>query len=195
MRLCFATNNEHKLEEAKLLLGKKFSVLKLEDIGCFEELPETTGTIFGNSRQKAAYVHENFNVDCFADDSGLEVEALGNLPGVDSAVYAGPQRSHTDNINLLLKNLKTVNAREARFVTVITLIVAGQTFQFEGTLSGKIINEPRGSGGFGYDSVFVPEGLTKTLAELTIEEKNKISHRAKALHMLIAFLFSGNLYH
>ncbi len=188
MTICFATNNEHKLSEVKSLLGKKIELLSLKDIGCVEELAETTGTIHGNSNQKAEYVHVNYHVDCFSDDSGLEVEALGNAPGVDSAIYAGSQRSHQDNINLLLKNLEGNDNRKASFITVITLIVSGNTFQFEGILKGKIIDEPRGSGGFGYDPVFVPEGSLKTLAELTMEEKNKISHRAKAIQKLMKFL-------
>ena len=188
MRLCFATRNQHKLEEVKSLLKDTFSILDLDDIGCTEELPETTGTIHGNSKQKAVYVNRKFGVDCFADDSGLEVAELNQAPGVDSAIYAGSQRSHTDNLNLLLKNLAGINKREARFITVITLILAGKTFQFEGVLSGTITGEPRGLGGFGYDPVFIPNGLTKTLAELTLEEKNAISHRAKAVKHLVEFL-------
>lgn len=192
MNLCFATNNDHKLEEARGILNSKFQVLSLRDIGCNEELPETTGTIQGNSGQKAEYVFNNYKINCFADDSGLEVRALNNAPGVDSAHYAGSQRSHKDNINLLLKNLDGIEERSARFITVITLIISGESFQFEGTLEGKILNEPHGSNGFGYDPVFVPNGQDKTLAEMTMEEKNKISHRAKALQKLVEYLVSKN---
>jgi XTP/dITP diphosphohydrolase len=191
MKLCFATYNAHKLAEVKSLLDKKFQVLSLHDIGCMEELAETTGTISGNSNQKAEYVYSKYNVNCFADDSGLEVTALNNEPGVDSAIYAGPQRSHDDNINLLLKNLTGSENRTARFITVITLIISDKHFQFEGVLNGRIIKEKLGSGGFGYDPVFVPDGFDKTLAQMTMEEKNKVSHRAKAVEKLVAFLESN----
>src|SRR5437868_11804978 len=191
MKLCFATNNAHKLAEVKSLLEKKFQVLSLQDIGCMEELAETTGTISGNSNQKAEYVYSKYNVNCFADDSGLEVTALNNEPGVDSAIYAGPQRSHDDNINLLLKNLMRSENRTARFITVITIIISDKHLQFEGVLNGRIIKDKRGSGGFGYDPVFVPDGFDKTLAQMTMEEKNKISHRAKAVEKLVAFLESN----
>src|SRR5258705_8426960 len=154
MKLCFARNNAHKLSEVKSLLEGKFQIVSLQDIGCNEELPETTGTIPGNSNQKAEYVYTNYQVDCFADDSGLEVAMLNNKPGVDSAIYAGPQRSHDDNIRLLLKNLEGKGDRSARFITLITLIVSGNHFQFEGVLEGKILKERRGQGGFGYDPVF-----------------------------------------
>ena len=191
MRLCFATNNAHKLSEVKSLLDGKFRIVSLQDIGCTEELAETTGTIPGNSSQKATYVHVNYKVDCFADDSGLEVEALNNAPGVDSAIYAGPQRSHDDNIKLLLKNLEGTENRTAHFITVITVIISGKQFQFKGILNGQILNEKRGSGGFGYDPIFLPNGYDKTLAQMTMEEKNKISHRAKAIEKLVSFLDSN----
>ncbi|HEV8514323.1 MAG TPA: RdgB/HAM1 family non-canonical purine NTP pyrophosphatase [Cyclobacteriaceae bacterium] len=191
MNLCFATNNEHKLSEVKSILGGKFQIVSLQEIGCVEELAETTGTISGNSAQKAEYVYKNYKVDCFADDSGLEVTALNNAPGVDSAIYAGPQRSHDDNIKLLLKNLEGIENRTAHFITVITLIKSGKQFQFEGVLSGQILNEGRGSGGFGYDPIFVPDGYDKTLAQMTMEEKNRISHRARAVEKLVSFLESN----
>ena len=190
MKLCFATNNAHKLSEVKSLLDGKFQIVSLQDIGCIEELAETTGTISGNSTQKAEYVYTKYKVDCFADDSGLEVAMLNNAPGVDSAIYAGPQRSHDDNINLLLKNLNGIENRKARFITIITLIRSGHQFQFEGILDGQILNEKHGSGGFGYDPIFVPNGFDKTLAQMTMEEKNRISHRAKAIAKLVAFLKS-----
>jgi len=190
MKLCFATNNAHKLSEVKSLLDWKFQIVSLQEIGCIEELAETTGTISGNSTQKAEYVYTKYKVDCFADDSGLEVAMLNNAPGVDSAIYAGPQRSHDDNINLLLKNLNGIENRKARFITIITLIRSGHQFQFEGILDGQILNEKHGSGGFGYDPIFVPNGFDKTLAQMTMEEKNRISHRAKAIAKLVAFLKS-----
>lgn len=190
MKLCFATNNDHKISEVQRCLPQGVKLVSLKEIGCLEELAETTGTIPGNSRQKAEYVFQHYHVDCFADDSGLEVEALSGAPGVDSAMYAGPQRSHKDNIELLLKNLEGKVNRKARFITVITLIVNGQSHQFEGALQGTIIDTPRGTGGFGYDPVFVPDGENRTLAELTMDEKNAISHRAKAIQKLLHFLES-----
>jgi len=194
MTLCFATNNEHKLSEVKSLLDGKFQIVSLQAIGCNEELAETSGTISGNSLQKAEHIRKKYKVDCFADDSGLEVAALNNLPGVDSAIYAGPQRSHDDNIRLLLKNLEGIENRKARFITVITLFAAGKHFQFEGILEGRILNEKRGSGGFGYDPVFVPNGFDATLAQMTMEEKNSISHRAKAIQKFVSFLESNSLF-
>ncbi len=188
MRLCFATNNQHKFEEVKPFLSPKFNLLKLTDVGCHEELPETTGTIAGNSKQKADYVFNKFKIDCFADDSGLEVFVLNNSPGVDSAHYAGAQRNHQDNINLLLNNMEGIDDRKARFVTIITLILSGKYFQFEGVLEGSILSEQKGAGGFGYDPVFLPQGYLNTLAEMTLEEKNRISHRAKAVQQLVDFL-------
>jgi XTP/dITP diphosphohydrolase len=190
MKLCFATNNDHKISEVQKCLPEDFKLVSLKEIGCHEELAETTGTIPGNSRQKAEYVFQHYHVDCFADDSGLEVEALSGAPGVDSAMYAGPQRSHQDNINLLLKNLQGIANRKARFITVITLYMNGAFHQFEGVLPGTIIDAPRGHGGFGYDPVFVPDGSTKTLAELTMDEKNAISHRSRAIQKLLNFLDS-----
>ncbi|GHN01464.1 non-canonical purine NTP pyrophosphatase [Cytophagales bacterium WSM2-2] len=191
MRLCFATNNAHKLDEVRALVKEKISIVNLKEIGCTEELAETTGTISGNSLQKAEYVFKNYSEACFADDSGLEVEALNGAPGVDSAIYAGPQRSHADNIALLLKNMDGVTNRKARFITIITLISEGQIHQFEGVLEGKIISHKQGSGGFGYDPVFMPDGFTKTLAEMTMEEKNKISHRARTVEKLVKFINSN----
>lgn len=192
MKLCFATNNYNKLSEVKAILRGKFQVVSLREIGCIEELPETTGTIAGNSNQKAQYIYSNYKTGCFADDSGLEVSALNNAPGVDSAIYAGPQRSHHDNISLLLNNLKGNVNRKAQFITIITLIMSGDHVQFEGVLEGEISEEKRGTGGFGYDPVFIPNGYDLTLAEMTMEEKNRISHRAKAMTKLVAFLESNN---
>jgi len=190
MQFCFATNNAHKLDEVRLLLQGKVELVSLSDIGCREEIEETTGTIIGNSKQKAEYVFNKYKINCFADDSGLEVEALSGAPGVDSAIYAGPQRSHHDNIELLLKNLNGVANRNARFVTVITLFLDGQVQQFEGEIKGKILLARQGTGGFGYDPVFMPDGFSISLAEMTMEEKNKISHRARATEKLVKFINS-----
>ncbi|HCW07450.1 MAG TPA: non-canonical purine NTP pyrophosphatase, RdgB/HAM1 family [Cytophagales bacterium] len=188
MKLCFATNNQHKIEEVKSMLLPSIDLMSLSAIGCKEELAETTGTIAGNSHQKAEYVFRNYKVNCFADDSGLEVEALNGLPGVDSAIYAGSQRSHSDNISLLLKNLQGIKNRKARFITVITLFLNGAAYQFEGILNGSIGLDLRGENGFGYDPVFIPDGFCKTLAEMTMDEKNKISHRARAIEKLVKFI-------
>ena len=186
--LCFATNNQHKIEEVRAHLGSDFQLVALEEVGCHEELPEEQSTLEGNSFQKAEYVYKNFGVSCFADDTGLEVEDLHGAPGVYSARYAGEQRSAEDNMQLLLKNLAESQNRIARFRTVITLITPEFTKQFEGIVSGQIIHEKRGSGGFGYDPIFLPDGYSKTLAEMSMEEKNAISHRARAVNKLVEFL-------
>jgi XTP/dITP diphosphohydrolase len=189
-RLTLATNNRHKLEEVKALLGNDFQLRTLAEIGCHEELPEEQNTIEGNSRQKGEYVFKKYKVSCFADDSGLEVEALNGEPGVDSAHYAGPQRDAADNIDLLLKSLEGVMNRDAQFRTVITLVDENGVHQFEGILKGKITEATNGNEGFGYDPIFLPHGFQKTLAEMTMEEKNKISHRAIAIQKLVSFLNS-----
>ena len=186
--LCFATNNQHKIQEVRTYLGSDFRLSGLEEIGCTVELPEEQTTLEGNSFQKAEYVFKNFGVSCFADDTGLEVEALQGAPGVYSARYAGGQRSASDNMQLLLDNLAGVQNRSARFRTVITLITPTLTRQFEGIVMGQIINDHRGSGGFGYDPLFLPDGYNKTLAEMSMEEKNAISHRARAMHKLVEYL-------
>jgi XTP/dITP diphosphohydrolase len=192
MSICLATNNAHKIAEIRAALGEKFLLVSLKDIGCKEELPETQNTISGNSFQKAEYVFKNYNVSCLADDSGLEVKALDGEPGVDSAHYAGLHRSHTDNINLLLKNMEGAATREACFKTILTLILSGgKVHQFEGALEGIILQEKRGISGFGYDPVFLPNGFTRTLAEMSLEEKNKISHRGKAVLKLKEFFRSS----
>ncbi len=183
-----ATNNRHKLEEIQAILGDSVSLKTLRDINCTEELAEDQDTIEGNSWQKADYVYKHYHVDCFADDSGLEVDALGGAPGVISAMYAGPQRSHDDNINLLLKNLEGQSNRKARFKTVITLILDGKVHTFEGLVYGTILTSRRGTDGFGYDPVFLPDGSSKTLAEMTMDEKNQISHRAVAVRKLANYL-------
>lgn len=188
MKLCFASNNKHKLEEIRPLLGPDFSVLSLNDIGCFEDLAETQDTIEGNSLQKAQYVFDNYEIPCFADDTGLEVYALNMAPGVYSARYAGEQKNDNDNIALLLKNLNDNSDRRARFKAVITLIGFNGTHTFEGILEGEILNHKRGAGGFGYDPVFQPAGYNKTLAEMSLEEKNVISHRGIAVRKLVSWL-------
>ena len=188
IKLCFATNNAHKLEEIQAILGDSFELLSLNDIHCKEELPETGNTLEANSLQKAKYLYDNYQIDCFADDTGLEVQALGGEPGVYSARYAGSQRSHADNINLLLKNLVGITDRSARFRTVITLIQDGRVTQFEGIVNGKIIDELKGTQGFGYDPIFIPEGYDRTFAEMDLIEKGVISHRGRAFQQLVAFL-------
>lgn len=188
MRLCFASNNEHKLNEIQKAIGGDIQLVSLNQIGCYEELPETRDTLEGNSLQKAEYVFSHFQIPCFADDTGLEVEALQGAPGVYSARYAGEQRNSNDNIDLLLKNLKGVSDRKAQFRTIITLLgfESGPLF-FEGIIRGEIITERRGTAGFGYDPIFVPDGFSRTFAEMSLEEKNQLSHRALAVRKLIDY--------
>ncbi|MCX2738595.1 non-canonical purine NTP diphosphatase [Pontibacter anaerobius] len=189
-KLCFATNNRHKLAEVSQMLEGKYELLSLQDIGCNEELPEEQDTLEGNSRQKAEYVWDNYSVSCFADDTGLEVEALNGEPGVYSARYAGPQRSDADNINKLLESLQGQQNRRARFRTSITLILDGQQHQFEGIVTGSIATEWQGDKGFGYDPVFIPDGHDRTFAQMSAGEKNAISHRGRATEELVRFLKS-----
>lgn len=191
--VCFATHNQHKIEEVRALLSPDFPLVGLDEIGCNEDLPETQATLEGNSLQKAEFVFNNFKVSCFADDTGLEVTSLNGDPGVYSARYAGPQKNSAENISLLLKNLQGIANREARFRTVITLITPAVTKQFEGIVEGYIIDELRGSSGFGYDPVFIPKGFDKTLAEMTLAEKNLISHRALALQKLVGYLKASKI--
>ena len=188
MELCFATNNPFKIAEISKLLGKSFKLLSLDDIGCFEEIPETKGTIEGNSLDKAKYVFMKYHTPCFADDTGLEVNALNREPGVHSARYAGSQKNSEDNITLLLKKLKAIQDRSARFRTVITLFLDKDYKQFEGIVYGKIIDQKRGKKGFGYDPVFIPDGFDKTFAQLSLQEKNSISHRGIAFRKLVHYL-------
>jgi len=188
MKLCFATNNPNKLSEIQDLLGDEFELVGLRDVGCEEELAEDQNTLEGNSLQKAQYVFKKFGVSCFADDTGLEVKALGGEPGVYSARYAGAQRSNEDNMALVMEKLQNQSDRSAQFRTVITLIIAGEQIQFEGIAKGKIIEEQRGTKGFGYDPIFMPSGYDQTFAEMTREEKNTISHRGLAVQKLIQYL-------
>ncbi|MBT1704244.1 RdgB/HAM1 family non-canonical purine NTP pyrophosphatase [Chryseosolibacter indicus] len=187
-KICFATNNQHKVTEVWQLLKPDFLILSLKDIQCFEELPETKDTLEANALQKAEYVLNNYKTPCFADDSGLEVYALNNEPGVYSARYAGLQRSSDDNMNLLLEKLKNVKDRRARFRSIIALIGLGETQLFEGIIEGEIMYERKGTGGFGYDPIFKPLHSTKTFAEMTLEEKNALSHRAIAVGKLVDYL-------
>jgi len=188
MQIVFATNNKNKIKEVQSLVPEHIKLLSLEDIGCYEEIPETTGNIEGNAQQKASYVKDNYGYDCFADDTGLEVEALNGEPGVDTAYYAGPHRSAEDNMNKLLTNLKNATSRSAQFKTVIALHLNGQLTTFTGICKGKITPEKQGKKGFGYDPIFKAEGYTQTFAEISLEEKNKIGHRGKAVFQLIEFL-------
>jgi XTP/dITP diphosphohydrolase len=188
MTVCFATNNAKKLEEIRQLLEPEYEVSSLADIGCREELPETGHTLEANSKQKAQYVWENYGIACFADDTGLEVEALGGEPGVYSARYAGPERDNEANIDLLLHELQGQENRRARFRTLITWVDDEKVKQFEGIVEGEILPERLGGKGFGYDPVFRPEGAEKTFAQMSMEEKNSMSHRGRALRKLVGFL-------
>lgn len=188
MKLVFATNNRHKLEEVQQILGNGFGLLGLEDINCHDEVPENGSTLEENASEKAWYIYKKYNMDCFADDTGLEVEALGGRPGVYSARYAGEQKNPADNVKKLLQELTGVPNRDACFRCVISLIIQGKEIQFGGIAKGKIIEALMGSGGFGYDPVFVPEGYDQTFAELDPGEKNRISHRGMAVGKLAAFL-------
>ncbi len=186
--LVFATNNKHKLEEVRAILKNRFKVLGLSDISCNEEIAETADTFEGNALLKAEYVYKKYGFPCFADDSGLEVAALNGAPGVKSARYAGETKNSLDNIQKLLQELQGVQNRSACFRTVIALMMDDQVHYFDGKICGTITEKPRGSGGFGYDSVFVPEAYLSTFAQLRPEEKNKISHRAIAINKLICHL-------
>ena len=191
MEIVFASANENKVQEVERKLGGVHSLKSLNAIGCTEEIPETGNTLEENARMKARYVWEKYGVDCFADDTGLEVVALGGRPGVYSARYAGPQRNATDNMALLLQELSGIANRKARFRTVICLITDGEERMFEGVVEGTIIEQARGTEGFGYDPVFVPDGLNTTFAEMTIDEKNTLSQRGRAIQALSVYLASA----
>lgn len=188
MKLVFATNNAHKLEEVTKIINDGFEILNLKDIQCFEDIPETQNTIEGNASQKSHYVYKKYKINCFADDTGLEIDALNGEPGVYSARYAGKDCSFQDNVNKVLKKLDGVENRNAQFKTVISLIIEGKEYLFEGIIKGKILKEERGGSGFGYDPIFKPIGYDKTFAELGSEIKNKISHRGIATSKLAEFL-------
>jgi|ERR1700741_938304 len=188
MQLVFATANKNKALEIGKLLPPEIKVLTLLDIHITEEIPETAGTIEGNALQKAKYVFIRSGINCFADDTGLEVEALNGAPGVDTAYYGGPQKNADDNMNKLILELKNKVNRKAQFKTIIALVINGEEYVFEGIIKGEIAREKRGEKGFGYDPVFIPEGHSRTFAEMETDEKNHISHRAIATQKLIRFL-------
>lgn len=196
MKIVFATNNQHKLQEIREILGDQFEILSLANIGCHEDIPETGNTLEANAHQKAEYVFDHYHIDCFADDTGLEVDALGGAPGVHSARYAeGTDHNSEANMAKLLRELGDNDNRKARFRTVISLIqmeggnpVCSREYQFEGVVEGRIDREKHGSDGFGYDPVFIPEGYDKSFAELGEEIKNQISHRARAVKKLAEWL-------
>jgi len=188
MKLVFATHNQHKAAEVQSLLPKNISILSLNDIGCHAEIPETQETLEGNAILKANFVTEYYGYDCFADDSGLLVDALNGEPGVLSARYAGEEKNTEANINKLLQALLNHNNKKAHFKTVIALNLKNEQFLFEGKARGEIISERRGDKGFGYDPIFKPEGFEETFAELSMDIKNTISHRGKAMQQLIYFL-------
>lgn len=188
MKLVFATHNRNKLHEVQALLPDHITLLSLDDIGCTEDIPETSDTIEGNALQKADYVREKYGYDCFADDTGLEADTLNGAPGVYSARYAGEAKNAADNIEKLLYELRDENNRTARFKTVIALHLNGKQIFFEGIVEGSITRQKSGNGGFGYDPVFLPKGYKKTFAELPLEVKNTIGHRGKAVKQLIDYL-------
>lgn len=187
LKLVFATNNKHKLEEVQAMLTN-FEIVSLADINCFEDIPETADTLEGNAILKANFITEKYGLDCFADDTGLEVEALNNAPGVYSARYAGEDNNSEENIKKLLNNLKNSQNRKAQFKTAIALNIQGKQFIFEGICKGNILTEKQGNSGFGYDPIFMPEGFNRSFAEMNMTEKGSISHRGKAIEKLVTFL-------
>ena len=188
-KLVFATNNAHKLEEIRAILGDKVEILSLNDIDCHADIPETADTLQGNAALKAQYIYDNYGLDCFADDTGLEVEALIGAPGIYSARYAGGEGHDSEaNMKKLLSEMQDKDNRKARFRTVICLIEDGKEHFFEGIVNGSIIRERKGGAGFGYDPIFMPDGYSETFAEMGNDEKNKISHRARAVQKLCEYL-------
>ena len=188
INLIFATSNQNKVLEIQKILPKKFNIKSLKDLNYFEDVPENETTIEGNAIFKAKYIYEKFNINVFADDTGLEVEALNGEPGVHSARYAGTTKNSEKNIKKLLKNLKNIKNRNARFKTVIALIINNKLHIFSGIVEGYILDSPKGNNGFGYDPIFCPNGFDKSFAELTLKEKNLISHRSLAMKKLIDFI-------
>jgi XTP/dITP diphosphohydrolase len=188
MNIVFATNNPNKLAEVRALLPSEIKVLSLQDIHCNEELPENGDTLEDNAAQKAYYVYDNYGFNCFADDSGLEIDALDGRPGVYSARYAGPECLANDNIEKVLQELEDIDNRDACFRTVISLVINGNEVQFEGMIEGQIIPEKWGNEGFGYDPIFLPDGCEKSFAQMSLSEKGEISHRGLAVKKLISFL-------
>ncbi len=192
MQLCFATNNPHKLQELQQLVGNQIEIKSLQNIGCFvDDIPETGATLQANSLEKALYIKNNYSISCFADDTGLEVDALNGAPGVYSARYAGEPANSANNIKLLLQNLAGKKNRKARFRSIITLLLnEKEPIFFEGIIYGEITTQTSGNAGFGYDPIFIPNGFSCTFAEMTPEEKNSVSHRAKAVEKLVIYLNS-----
>lgn len=188
MKLVFATNNRHKLDEVRAIVGDRVEVLSLNDIECHDEIPETADTLQGNALIKARYIYDKYGLDCFADDTGLEVEALGGEPGVYSARYAGEECSSEANMQKLLHNLTGKSNRNAQFRTVIALIINGEEKLFNGIVKGNITEEKRGDSGFGYDPIFIPEGFSESFAQMSSEQKNSISHRYRATEQLSNYL-------
>lgn len=188
MKLVFATNNKHKLEEVRSGVKDHIELLSLSAIGCFEEIEETESTLEGNARLKSDYVKRNYGFDCFSDDTGLEVSALGGAPGVYSARYAGDNPTFADNVEKLLREMRDIGDRRAEFRTVISLNLNGEQYFFEGVCQGEITHEPFGEHGFGYDPVFLPRGYDRTFAQMSLKEKEGISHRGKAVRKLLDFL-------
>lgn len=192
-KLVFATNNAHKLSEVRAILATQYEIISLAELNCFDDIPETADTLEGNALLKAQYIFDKFQVNCFADDTGLEVDALNGAPGVYSARYAGEDNDAKKNVEKLLLNLTGESIRTANFRTVIALIENGKIHYFEGKIEGKIATEPKGETGFGYDPVFIPDGYSQSFAELGIEEKNKISHRALAVQKLADYLCNKHI--
>jgi XTP/dITP diphosphohydrolase len=190
--LIFATNNQHKVDEVRAVLGERFSILTLQEAGILIDIPEPHDSLEANASEKSRTIHQLTGKDCFSEDTGLEVDALHGEPGVKSARYAGEARSFDDNIEKLLNKLSAKDDRTARFRTVISLIMGDREYFFEGVCPGRIIHERKGEHGFGYDPVFIPDGGKNTFAEMTMEEKNKFSHRKKAMEKLIQFLTASN---
>ncbi|MFA8449997.1 MAG: non-canonical purine NTP diphosphatase [Bacteroidales bacterium] len=187
-KIVFATNNPHKLSEIREIIGNRFQILSLKDIECFDDIPETADTLKGNALLKARYVHQRYNYDVFSDDTGLLIDALNGEPGVYSARYAGPNCSFEDNMQKVLNEMDGKENRKACFKTVIALILDGKEYCFEGQVDGEIIPDVRGNEGFGYDPIFVPTGYQETFAQMSSDEKNKISHRGRATARLVDFL-------
>ena len=188
MTLVFATHNKHKLEEVQSILGNQFELLSLEDIHCTDDIPETEETLEGNALQKARYIYNTYGINCFADDTGLEIDALNGKPGVYSARYAGEACHFEDNMNKVLEEMKNITHRDARFRSVIALILNGKEYLFEGKIEGEIITDKKGIQGFGYDPIFQPKGYNITFAEMEMNEKNRISHRGLSIAKLVEFL-------
>jgi len=187
MELVFATNNAHKIKELQAIMGNRIQLLSLKDIGCNEEIPEEQATLEGNASQKAFFIYNKYGYNCFADDTGLEIDALNGEPGVYSARYAGEEKSAEANMDKVLAGLLKIKNRNARFRTVISLVIDGIEKQFEGLVEGTILNEKRGISGFGYDPIFQPEGFSKTFAEMNLTDKNKMSHRGRAVEKLVLY--------